>query len=198
MDDAGISLAFQVGKVAFPGILCDFRQFWRLRLEMLQPFSGASPSLSCVFGCFPGMFPGIGIMGNFMSIMHQAVRSTALIKAISKSSPILDRVWAFHVRDSTPQTSIPYPSLFRSAARDQISKSKCPYAKTISKIGEDFEIALIKAVARTVRPYHSDADARAPARGQHQADDLVRRQVQCGERPRARDAAAQVETENNV
>jgi DNA-binding HxlR family transcriptional regulator len=41
--------------------------------------------------------------------------------------------------------------LFRSAARDQISQSKCPYAKTISKIGEDFEIALIKAVERTVR-----------------------------------------------
>jgi hypothetical protein len=40
--------------------------------------------------------------------------------------------------------------LFRSAARDQISQSKCPYAKTISKIGEDFEMTLIKAVARTV------------------------------------------------
>ena len=36
-----------------------------------------------------------------------AVRATALIKAFSKSSPILDRVWALHVRDSTP------PNLWR-------------------------------------------------------------------------------------
>jgi len=36
-----------------------------------------------------------------------AVRSTALIKVISKSSPILDRVWAFHVRDSTPPNLYP-------------------------------------------------------------------------------------------
>ena len=36
-----------------------------------------------------------------------SVRSTALIKVISKSSTILDRVWAFHVRDSTPPSLYP-------------------------------------------------------------------------------------------
>ena len=54
-------------------------------------------------------------------------------------------------------------SLFRSAARDQISQSKCPYAKTISKIGEDFEIALIKAVARTARAVPRRVSRLAPA-----------------------------------
>ena len=58
-----------------------------------------------------------------------------------------------------PKTSIPYPSLFRSAARDQISQSKCPYAKTISKIGEDFEIALIKlSVGLTCQAYLLEID----------------------------------------
>jgi len=33
-------------------------------------------------------------------------------KAISKSSPILDRVWAFHVRDSTPPNLYPISKFF--------------------------------------------------------------------------------------
>ena len=109
--------------------------------------------LSRVVACVLLHAAGVGFQAGRLKASGgelRAVRATALIKVISKSSPILDRVWAFHVRDSTPQTSIPYPSLFRSVARDHISQSKCPYAKTISKIGEDLEIALIKAVARTV------------------------------------------------
>ena len=96
---------------------------------------------------------GDSLRGKRHHTMTLTVRASALIKAFSKSSPILDRVWAFHVRDSTPPNlyCIPYPSLFRSAARDQISQSKCPYAKTISNIGEDFEMTLIKAVERTGR-----------------------------------------------
>jgi len=44
------------------------------------------------------------ICGKFLlgvSSIPRSVRATALIKVILKSSPILDRVWAFHVRDST-------------------------------------------------------------------------------------------------
>jgi len=92
----------------------------------------------------------------FLPGTTQAVRSTALIKVISRSGfQNLPRSWIayghFTYEIPPPQTSIPYPSLFRSAARDQISQSKCPYAKTVSKIGENFEMTLIKAVARTDR-----------------------------------------------
>ena len=40
-------------------------------------------------------------------LLTQNLYRNGCIKAISKSSPILDRVWAFHVRDSTPPNLYP-------------------------------------------------------------------------------------------
>ena len=53
-----------------------------------------------------------------------AVRSTALIEAVSKSSPILDRVWAFHVRDSTPPKPLSHIPVCFVARRAIKSRSR--------------------------------------------------------------------------